>query len=639
MRLEIKRVESVFDGASFGTAGPYEKIVGRVYGTVDPAHRLNLGIHNLNLAQRNPQGEVEYWVDFCVLKPVDIARGNRRLLVELPNRGDKLALIDINSARKGASSNDPVTVEDAGNGFLLREGYCILWSAWQGGVGEEDNKLQAGFPIASADGTSIVDTSREEIIFGHCTSPARSPLAYPAATLDQSAATLTVRIQERDARVPVPASAWRYQSPTQLEIDLIAGYPSGAIYEFIYPARDPIVMGLGFPAIRDVVSFLRASAFDASGQANPLNHDAGGPSIEQVIVYGRSQPGRFLREFVRLGFNESLSGGKVFDGILASIAGSRRIFLNQAFAQPGRFHRQHEDHLYPGDQFPFTYATRTDTYTGQTDGILACALASNTCPKIIHVDSSTEFWQGRSSLLVCDEHGQDIPLPAEVRLYLFASTQHAGPAMQGHAGIFSQNAQYAQNDVDYSPLNRALISALERWVSGRELPPASRFPRITEGTLVPPFPAALSGFPMIPGVHYPDRINELQVMDYTTQPPSAVAGKAYPVLVPKLDADGNEIAGIRLPAVAIPRATLTGWNLRDATFADGALLIVGARFPFAATRAERSANGDPRLSLEERYTSHAAYVAAVRAVAEQLCQARLLLAEDVARIVTQAENF
>ena len=638
MRLEIKRIESVFDGASFGAAGPYKKISGRIYAATDPAHRLNLGIHNLDRAPRNQQGKVAYWVDFCLLKPADIARANRRLLVDMPNRGDKLALIDINSARKGSSSNNPAALDDAGNGFLMRQGYCILWSAWQGGVGNEEDKLQAGFPIASADGAPIVETSREEIIFGHCNSPATAPLAYPAATLDHCAATLTVRIHERDARVAVPASAWRYRSSAQIEIDLIAGYPSGAIYEFIYPARDPIVMGLGFIAIRDVVSFLRYAASDDVGQANPLNRDASGSSIEHVITYGRSQPGRFLREFVRLGFNESRAGRKVFDGIFASIAGSRRIFLNQAFAQPGRFHRQHEDHLYPGDQFPFTYATRTDTYTGQTDGILARAMANNTCPKFIHVDSSTEFWQGRSSLLVSDEHGQDIPLPEEVRLYLFASTQHAGPAMQGHAGIFSQNACYPLNNVDYGPLNRALISALDSWVSGRESPPASRFPRIADGTLVVPFPASISGFPTIPGVRYPDRINELKVMDYTAQPPTAVASKAYPVLVPKLDADGNEIAGIRLPAIAVPRATLTGWNLRDATFADGALLIVGSRFPFAATRAERAANGDPRPSLEERYASHGAYVEAVRTAAEQLCRERLLLAEDVERIITQAEN-
>lgn len=636
MRLEIKRREQVFDGGSFGTVGPYEKLVGRLHAAADPAERLNAGVVNLDRAPRNPQGLVDYWVDFCLLKPLDLARGNRRLLFDAANRGDKLALIDVNSARKSPTSNDPCAADDAGNGFLMRQGYSILWSAWQGGVPNEDNKLQAGFPVATLDGAPLIGPSREEIIFGHLQSPAPAPLAYPAASLEQSRATLTVRQYERAARVALPDEAWRFRSPSQIEIDLQAGYGSGAIYEFIYDARDPIVMGLGFIAVRDVLSFLRHAPADAHGTPNPLATAGHAPAVERVITYGRSQPGRFLREFVRLGFNEDLAGRRVFDGIYASIAGSRRIFLNQAFAQPGRFHRQHEDHAYPGDQFPFTYATRTDSFTGATDGILARAQASGTCPKFIHVDSSTEFWQGRSSLLVTDEHGHDIAVPEEVRLYLFAGTQHAGPAMLNHAGIFSQNPIYPLNQVDYGPLNRALIAALEVWSSGGEAAPPSRFPRVGDGTLVAPFPPSVPGFPAIPGVRYPGAINELSLMDYAREPPVAVPGKAYPVLVPKLDADGNELAGIRLPDVAVPRATLTGWNLRDASFADGALMLVGSCFPFTRTRAERIANGDPRPSLEERYASHGLYVAAVREAAERLCRERLLLAEDVERIVARA---
>ena len=636
MRVEIKRRDHVFDGTSFGAVGPYEKLVGRIHAAADPTHRLNAGIVNLAHAPRNPQGLVDYWVDFCLLKPHDLARGNRRILFDTANRGDKLALIDVNGARKTPTSNDPGPADDAGNGFLMRQGYSLLWSAWQGGVPNEEHKLQAGFPVATLDGAPLTGPSREEIIFGHLQSPALAPLAYPAASLDQSRATLTVRQYERAARVALPVDAWRYRSPSQIEIDLPAGYGSGAIYEFIYEARDPIVMGLGFVAVRDVVSLLRHAPADESGLANPLATVGHAPAVERVITYGRSQPGRFLREFVRLGFNEDLAGRPVFDGIYASIAGSRRIFLNQAFAQPGRFHRQHEDHAYPGDQFPFTYATRTDSFTGATDGMLARALASGTCPKFIHVDSSTEFWQGRSSLLVTDEHGRDITMPEEVRLYLFAGTQHAGPAMLNHAGIFSQNPIYPLNQVDYGPLNRALIAALDAWASGGEPAPASRFPRVGDGTLVAPFPPSVPGFPAIPGVRYPGAINELSVMDYAREPPVAVPGQSYPVLVPKLDADGNEIAGIRLPDVAVPRATLTGWNLRDASFADGALMLVGACFPFARTRAERIASGDPRPSLDERYASHAAYVAAVREAAERLCHERLLLAEDLERIVARA---
>ncbi len=637
MRMQIDRVEGAFGGVSFGAVGAYEKIVGRFHGEADPNHPLDRPIVNLDKAPRNAAGRVDYWVDFCLLKPVDLSLGNRHLLYDTSNRGDKLALIDLNGAEKGPTSNDPVSAADAGNGFLMRRGYSILFSAWQGGVADEEQKMLAGFPVATDHGAPIVAVAREEIMLGHTEGPAPAPLSYPAHTTEQSAATLSVRQHERDPRQEVPRTRWRYLSPTLIEIDPVASFGTGALYEFIYPARDPIVMGLGFVAVRDVVAFMRREARDEDGNENPLSSGGGAPAAECVIAYGRSQPGRLLREFVRLGFNEDREGRPVFDGIYVSIAGSRRIDLNAPFAQPGRFQRQHEDHLYPGDQFPFTYATRKDPRSGETDGILARATTTNTCPKVIHVDSSTEFWQGRSSLLVTDEDGRDIAMPEEVRCYLFAGTQHAGPVMMKHAGIFSQDPVYPLNHVDYAPLNRALIAALDTWASGGEAPPESRFPRVDDGTLVPPFPQETQGFPEIPGVRYPALINELSARNYETQPPTPIAGTQYRLLVPKVDADGNEIAGIRLPEVAVPRATYTGWNLRDRSFAEGALMVVGSCFPFAATRAERSANGDPRPSLEERYPSHGDYAAAVRDAAEALQRERLLLAEDVERCVADAE--
>lgn len=634
MELDIGRVESAFDGMSFGSIGAYEKIVGRAFGDVDPADPLNADIVNLDHAPRNSAGRVEYWVDFCLLKPTDMRRSNRRILYDAPNRGDKLALIDINDAQKGPGSNDPATAVDAGNGFLLRQGYVILFSAWQGDVQPGENRLLAGFPVATGRDAPIVGTSREEFIFGYTDSPAIAPLTYPANVRDQSIATLTVRQHEQDARVPV--QRWRYVSPTQIEIDLPVGFDAGAIYEFIYPARDPIVMGLGFAAVRDVVAFMRNAAADDSGRANPLNLDTGGPAVEQVIAYGRSQPGRFLREFLHLGFNEDALGRGVFDGIYASLAGSRRIFLNYPFAQPGRFHRQHEDHLFPGDQFPFTYATRSDPISAGTDGLLARCLKSGTCPKIMHVDSSTEFWQGRSSLVVTDENGKDLTLPDEVRVYLFAGTGHAGSAILNHNPVFSQNPGYALNLLNYGALIRSLLVALDAWVSRGTPPPASRFPRSGDGTLAPPLPQTEYGFPAIPGVSYTGLVNELCAMDYGQQPPRAIPGHAYLVLVPKVDADGNEIAGIRLPDVAVPLGTRTGWNYRGDGFAPGALMVVGAYLPFAATAKERIANGDTRLSLEERYPSHAHYVDAVIRAAADLHKERLLLAEDVERYVAAA---
>ncbi len=635
MRLEIERNEEAFGGTRFGDVGTYRKVVGRVHGSVDPKHPLNREIANLDKAPLDPSGRVAYSVDFCVLCPTDPRAGNRRLLFDTSNRGDKLALIDINSAEKGASSNDPTSPADAGNGYLMRAGYTVLFSAWQGGVADEEQKMLAHYPVATDGGEPIVAICREEIMLGQVEEPAAAPLNYPAASLDPAEASLSVRQRESDPRTPVDRNRWRYVSPRAIEIDPVPGFGSGALYEFIYPARDPIVMGLGFAAVRDLVSFFRHEVADEAGVANPIPLETA--PLEYAIAYGRSQPGRFLREFLRLGFNQDETGRKVFDGIYASIAGSRRIDLNAPFSQPGRFHREHEDHLYPEDQFPFTYATRTDPVTGIRDGILERATATGTCPKMIHVDSSTEFWQGRSSLLVTDEDGHDIELPDAVRLYLFAGTQHAGPVMMKHAGIFSQDPVYPLNTTDYAPLNRSLLAALEAWVSGREEAPPSRYPSVADGTLVPPFPKESPGFPKIPGVRYPDVINELSRMDYGTQPPRPVPGTGYSLLVPKLDEDGNERAGIRLPEVAVPRATLTGWNLRNREFAEDALMVVGSCFPFPATRVERERSGDPRRSLEERYPSHDAYVERVREAAEGLQRERLLLAEDVARYIEAAE--
>jgi hypothetical protein len=633
VKIEISRVESAFEGTAFGDVGTYEKIIGRIHGDVDPSHPLNADIVNLDKAPRNTAGRVDYWVDFCLLKPSDMAKSNRRLLCDILNRGNKLALIDLNDTRLGPTSNDPATVADAGNGFLMRQGYAILFTAWQGDVLPEAGAMQANFPVATNNGAPIVATAREEVIFGHTDSPAVAPLTYPAHDLDLSAAKLTVRLHEKDARIPVPAQHWRYLSPTQIEIDLMAGFDAGALYEFIYPACDPIVMGLGLAAVRDVVGFMRYEVADAAGLPNPLNLGAQGPAVDFALAYGRSQPGRFLREYVRLGFNQEPEGRKVFDGVYASIAGSRRIFLNHPFSQPGRFHRQQEDRVFPGDQFPFTYATRSDPVSGKTGGILERSLASSTCPMIVHVDSSTEFWQGRSSLLVTDGNGDDIPLPDQVRLYLFSGTGHAGSTMIEHAPMFSQDAAYPLNLLDYRPLNRSLLIALDQWATQGIAPPESRFPRASDGALTPPLPQSDYGFPNIPGINYTGLINELSEMDYTQQPPQPILGHDYPLLVPTVDADGNEIAGIRLPDVAVPLGTRTGWNPRGAGYSEGALMIVGAYIRFPATAEDRRATGDPRLSIEERYPGRQHYVDAGARAAAKLHEERLLLAEDVERCV------
>lgn len=627
MRLVIDRVERAFEGVSFAGAGPYEKITGRVFAEADPAHRLNAPIVNLDRAPRNAAGRVEYWFDFCLLRPADLRKGNRRLFYDVINRGGKIASIDFNSA---PHANNPTTTADAGNGYLMRQGYSILWSAWQGDVVAGEDRMLAGFPIPSERGAPIVGINRDEFFFEVAAGAVRAVLSYPANSLDQRQATLTVRRREADDRVAIAADRWRYVAANQIEITPPAGFDAGAIYELIYPARDPIVMGLGLAGIRDLIAFMRHEAADKQGTPNPINLD-GRPAVDYALTYGRSQSGRLLRDFLWQGFNQDLQGRRVFDGMYIAAAGSRKSFINAAFGQPPRFQRQHEDHAFPGDQFPFGYATLTDPVSGKTDGILARAIATNTCPKIFHTDSSSEFWQGRASMVVTDGRGADVEIPDEVRLFLFSSTQHAGPDPAAAGPL----CQYPLNPTSYSPAHRALLVALDEWVSKGVAPPASRFPRVSDGTLV----EAKSGFPKIPGLRYRGLINELSEMDYSVQPPRPIPGRRYLVMVPKVDEDGNEMAGIRLPDIAAPRGTHTGWNLRRAGFAEGELAnIFGAYFPFAATKTEREASDDPRPSLAERYPTDRDYADAVARAATDLQQARLLLAEDVARYVDRAKR-
>jgi hypothetical protein len=627
MKLEIAKVAEAFGGVSFGAVGPYEKVVGRAFADVDPAHPLNAGIVNLGNTSRNAAGRVEYWYDFYLLKPVDLHRGSRRIFYDVLNRGNKLALNNLNDAPR---VNDPIEAGDAGNGFLMRQGYSLLWSGWQGDVAQGDNRLRARLPVATSNAAPIVAISRDEFIFEHSHNPVFAPLSYPAHRLDQREATLTVRQREQDPRAPIAPDHWRYVSATQIEITRPSGFDAGAIYEFIYPARDPIVMGLGFAAVRDFVAFLRYESTDTSGISNPLNLDSR-PAVDYALAYGASQSGRFLRDYLWQGFNEDLNGRRVFDGVLASVAGSRKTFVNFAFSQPGRFSRQHEDHLFPGDQFPFSYATTNDPVTGKTDGILARCEASGTCPKIMQTEGSTDFWEGRASLLITDGRGDEIPLPDCVRLYLFASIQHGGGSV---AANFPFN-HYPANPAEYGGVHRALVVALDQWVSGEVSPPPNHFPQVSHGSLVVASPESYE-FPQIPSVTYPGLLNELSETDYSAQPPKPIAGRKYLILVPKVDEDGNDIGGVRVPDITVPRGTHTGWNLRRRGFGEGELLLLGSYFPFAATKKDRLSSGDSRPSLEERYPTNEHYLKAIAQAAETLQKKRLLLAEDVDRIVTTA---
>jgi hypothetical protein len=455
------------------------------------------------------------------------------------------------------------------------------------------------------------------------------PLSYPAATPDMARAELTVRARPDAPATVLSPDSWRYTNASEIELKRPAAFDAGAIYQFRYEAQDPRPMGLGMAAVRDVVTFLKVAQTDAGGKTQPMADIR--PKV--TVALGISQSGRFLRDFVWQGFNAVPGGGRVFDAAMPTIAGSRKSYTNVRWAQPGRYSRQHEDHWFYGDQFPFGYGTITDPLTGRTDGIFARCRTDDTCPKLMHVDSNLEFWQGRSSLVVTDGAGHDVPLPDDVRAYLMSSTQHVASGLPA-AGI----CQLPNNPARQSSTYRALMTRLIAWARDGQPPPPSRYPSVTAGTLVPPQHAAM-GFPDLDalGMKLPAVLNDLSPADQAVIPARVDTSRRYTLLVPRTDADGHDIAGVRVPDIDAPLATHTGFGLRKASFAEGQLCgLNGSYLPLSKDVQERSAKRDPRLSIAERYPTRTAYVQQVRASVERLKADGLMLEEDVARVLDLA---
>ena len=612
LRLEIlETLSPAFDGRSFGPAGTYDRIAARATIGVDPADPHDAGIVDLAAAPRNKDGLVEATSDVVILRPTDPTRGNGVLLYDVVNRGRKLGLNLFNDAPLG---NAVRAANDAGNGFLMRQGYTVVWSGWQHDVTGPADLLRLTAPIVPG----ITGPSREEFIWDHTQSPIIERLSYPAA--DPAAATLTVREKETDPRQTPPGLAFRFLDPQRIEITRPPGFDAGAIYEFIYTARDPVPGGLGMAAVRDLVSHLRTSAAQ-----NPLARP-GAPEASHAYAVGISQSGRFLKDMLYQGFNDDEDGRPVFEALIPYISGARRSFTNARFSQPGRFSRQHEDHLFPGDGFPFTYASTTDALSGMTDGLLAKCERTQTCPRIMQVDTDSEAYQARASLIVTDTHGNHLDLPPNVRAYMLAGLPHS--STPGLTSVPQPACVMASNPLHPGAAMRALLVAMDAWVREDVRPPISRYPMLAHGTLMQPSAAVL---PPLPGVPYAGLVNPVATVNRDRLPPEP--GRAYPVLVPRTDADGHALAGIRLPEVEAPRATYTGWNLRRAGFAEGELCgLAGGALPLP----QQTTSGDPRVPLSVRYATPDAYERAVRQAAERLVAERLLLREDADAAVLAA---
>jgi hypothetical protein len=614
VKFEIVRVESpAFEGRSFGTIGTYDRIIARATIAVSPDDPHNTVIVDLDRAPRNAQGSVNAVTDVEILRPTVAANGNRRLFYEVLNRGGKLGFALFND--NPVVVNDLVKATDAGNGFLMNRGYTVMWSGWQGDIVPGAGRMTFSPPVVPG----VTGLAREEFVFDHMDNPASATLSYPAADLDPAHAKLSVRQREADSRATPADLAFSFDGPTKISIKRPEGYDAGAIYEFIYTAKDPKVMGLGFAATRDVVSFLRHETADADGNANPL---AG--RIDRAIGFGLSQSGRYLHDYLYLGFNADEAGRTVFEGLMPHISGGKKTFTNYRFSQPGRSPYQHADMVYPGADFPFTYPVIADTLTGKRDGFLARCLADGNCPKIIKSDSEIEFYQQRASLVVTDTEGHALSMPDNVRLFLISNLQHFSLANAKPEMV--KTCAFPTNPLNAGPVVRALLVAMDGWISNGTAPPPSRYPSVSDGTLVTPAEEG-AGYPQIPGFTYTTRMARPTVIKADEMPPST--GAAYPVFVPKTDADGRDIAGVHLPTLEAPDATYTGWNLRKAGFSEGELCENnGAMIPFAATRAERLKNADSRLSMAERYPHEGDRTAVIAKAARQLVQDRLLLEED-----------
>jgi len=642
-KVVIAKTESpTFGGKSFGAVGPYERISGQIIGEVDPKDPRNAIIIDVGLAPKNPNGTVAYSTDFQILRPVDRTRGNKRLIYEITNRGRTNVLETLNDSKTG---NDVESSGDAGNAFLMRQGYVVLESGWDFSAPRNGKLFTATVPVAkNPDGSSITGLNTEEFVIDKAATPAQQRLTYPAASADKSKASLTVRKNYADTPVPVPAAEWDYVDAKLNAVKLTSGNFGGpgsfgptALYEFTYEAKDPVVAGLGLAAIRDIATFLRNAETDDIGTPNPLAGD-----VQYIYSFCSSQPCRTMHDYVQLGFNQperaASAAPKVFDGILNWKAGGSGLFINYRFSQPVRTHRHHIARWTPEYQFPFADVKVTDAVTGKTDWRLRRCEESGTCPKTFEANSSNEYWAKASSMMQTDSQGRDLDLngAANVRYYLLASLPHGGG---NGPGICAQ----PRNPLRPNAALRALLTDLDAWVTAGTAPPLNQMPRVADGTLVPPLPQEGYGFPRIPGVVYNGTHHTGDLWDFgpgfdkgfiSVLPPKLV-GTPYPVFVPKGDADGNDIAGIRMPEVEVPVATYTGWALR----ADGldGCDASGQKLDFAKTKAARLASGDPRPSLEERYADHAAYAERVSRAAQALKAERFLLEEDAQAYVAAAQ--
>ena len=629
VKLEVTRREPVLGGVRFGAGGAYEKIEGVLHFAVDPARPVHAPIADLSRAPRHARGLVESSADFYLLRPVH--GGRRRLLLDVPNRGRKIALGMFNSTPR---SNDPTTREDFGNGFLMRHGYTVAWIGWQPDVPRRDGMMALTVPRVPGVSERMRCEFRPNARVDVLPLADRYHIPHPVARLDDPDAELHVREHADAPSVAVPRSTWRF--PDASSVALGGGFVPGRIYECYYRAENPPLVGLGFTAVRDTAAFLR---WGDAAQGNPC---AG--AIDRSYVFGVSQSGRFLRHLLYLGLDEDEAGRFVWDAVVPHVAGARRGEFNCRFGQPS-LNALHA----VGSLFPFTDGEQEDPVTGQRGALLHRLATRAIPPRIVTINTAAEYWRGDGSLVHTDVTGkQDVTPPPFVRQYFFAGTQHTPGAIPPPPADPNTGGRgfHTFSVVDYSPLLRAVLVNLDRWVTDGVEPPPSAVPRLTDATAVMA-EATREVFAAIPGARFPDHLPRPLRLDFGSEVDRGIValppkiGVPYVTVVPAVDDDGNDRPGIRPSELRVPLATFTGWNPRhpDQGAPGDLMSMMGSTLPFARTAAERAAGGDPRRAIEERYTGRDDYLARVRSDAQAMVAARHLLAEDVDAVVERAGSL
>ncbi|MGH9631317.1 MAG: alpha/beta hydrolase domain-containing protein [Bryobacteraceae bacterium] len=616
VRVEITERSPILDGRPFGKAGPYERYIGKAYFAVDPLAHANRDIVNVKLAPRNEGGDVEFYSDFVIFAPRDPSKGNGTLLFEVSNRGRKSILHVFN---RGTGSNDPRTAAEFGDGLLLEQGFMLAWLGWQFDVPREAPLMSVTVPVArNEDGTPIRGWVRSDYVPDEAVTRFslgdRLFFPYRVADPQDEKNTLTERSLANGPRRVIPRSDWSFTADRGA-VEKTSGFESGKIYEVVYRSQDPPVVGLGMAGVRDFVSTLK-------GGSAPSRLKSLQPSARRTLAYGSSQSGRFLRTFLYQGFNRDEQGKRVFDAVWANVAGGGRGSFNHQFAQPSRDARPFFNFFYPTDIFPFTDLAQTDPVTGLSDGILVRAQKDGVVPKIFYTNSAYEYYGRAGSLIHTTLDGSaDAPLAPTTRLYVIAGGNH-GPG--SIPPMKSKNTQYLSSGNDYGWILRGLLLAMQRWIAEDQPPPPSAYPTVAKKELAP---LGQVRFPKRAGVQPPIRLHEVFRLDFgpefrsrgiiSNEPPRI--GRPFGVLVPQVDADGNDLGGVRTPQVAVPLAMHAGWNLRSRLIGapEELFSMAGSYFPFS-----------PDV-VTERYQTKANYLTQVREAAQKLAKEGYLLERDL----------